>query len=81
MNFSITHPYIIELYINTLTLHLLKEKLDIIGSDNLADDLKKDIEEVANQFSISAQAAEKLFGSSDVVQDQLNAFVNIVGDA
>jgi hypothetical protein len=80
MQFSLVHPSIIELYINTLHLHLLQEKLDIIGLDNVTKDFEELIKETTNNFSISVKAAEHFFGSSDVVQNQLNAFDNTMGD-
>jgi hypothetical protein len=81
MRFNFNHPAIIELYINTLSLHLLQERLGIIGPNGLTDELRKTVDETTHSFSISAQAAEQLFGSSDVVQDQLNAFTFTMGDA
>lgn len=76
MKFNLIHPSIIELYINTLTLHILEEKIE---NDDLMDDLN--IDEIKHNFSISAQAAELLFGSSDIVQKQLDAFYSSIGDA
>ena len=81
MRFNLVHPSIIELYINTLTLHLLQEKLGIVGPAGLTDELRETVNETTHNFSVSAQAAEQLFGSSDVVQEQLNAFTLIIGDA
>jgi len=81
MRFNLIHPSIIELYINTLSLHLLQEKLGIVGPAGLTDELRTKVDETTHSFSVSAQAAEQLFGSSDVVQDQLNAFTFTIGDA
>jgi len=33
MRFNPIHPSIVELYINTLTLHLLQERLGMVGPD------------------------------------------------
>ena len=81
MRFNLIHPSIIELYINTLTLHLLQEKLGVIGPDGLTDEIRENVDNVTHSFSISVQAAEQLFGSSDLVQEQLNAFTGSMGDA
>lgn len=81
MRFNLIHSSIIELYINTLSLHLLQEKLSIVGPDGLTDELQDKVDEITNNFSISADVAEQLFGSSDVVQDQLDAFTLMIGEA
>lgn len=81
MRFNLIHPSIIELYINTLHLHLLQEELGEVGPDGLTDEMRENVDAVTSSFSISAQAAEQLFGSSDIVQEQLNAFTFTIGDA
>lgn len=81
MRFNLVHPSIVELYINTLRLHLLQEELEKIGSNDLTDEMREMVDDVTKNFSISAEAAEQLFGSSDVVQEQLNAFTFVMGDA
>jgi hypothetical protein len=81
MSFNLIHPSIIDLYINTLHLHLLQEKLGMIGPNGLTDELREDVDDVTHNFSISVQVAEDLFGSPDIVQDQLNSFVYNIGDA
>jgi hypothetical protein len=81
MRFHLIHPSIIDLYINTLTLHLLQEELGHIGPNGLTDELREHVDMVSSSFAISVRAAEQLFGSSDVVQDQLNVFSNSIGDA
>jgi len=81
MRFNLIHPSIIELYINTLALHLLQEKLGMVGPDGLTDEMNENVDDVANNFSISVEVAEQLFGSSDLVQEQLDAFTSNMGDA
>jgi hypothetical protein len=81
MHFSLIHPSIIELYIDTLHLHLLQEKLNVIKPEEMTDELKCSFEEISSKFSVSAQTAEQIFGSSDIVQEQLNDFTFIIGDA
>jgi hypothetical protein len=81
MRFHLIHPSIVNLYIDTLTLHVLQENLGIIGPDGLTDEIQSDIDNVASSFMISVREAEQLFGSSDVVQDQLNVFSTSCGDA
>lgn len=81
MRFHLIHPSIIDLYINTLTLHLLQEELGRIGPNGLTDELREHVDMVSSSFAISARTAEQLFGSSDAVQDQLNVFTGSMGDA
>jgi hypothetical protein len=81
MGFNLILPSIIELYINTLTLHLLQEELDTMGLDDLTDEMRNTVDEVSNEFSISAQIAEELFGSPDIVQGQLNVLTSNIGES
>jgi hypothetical protein len=81
MRFNLIHPSIIELYIDTLFLHLLQEKITNINIDELTDELNDEINEAATAFSLSANVAESLFGSSDLVQEQLDVFTSGMGDA
>jgi hypothetical protein len=81
MRFKLIHPSIVDLYVNTLNLHLLQEKLGVVGPDGLTDELRKTVDEAASSFSIAVRIAEQLFGSSDRVQDQLNQFTGTIGDA
>jgi hypothetical protein len=81
MRFNIIHPSIVDLYINTLALHLLQERLGIVGPDGLTDEMNENADDVAYNFSISVEEAEQLFGSSDLVQEQLNAFTSNMGEA
>ena len=81
MRFNLIHPSIVDLYINTLTLHLLQEKLGKVGPDGLTDEMQENVDDVAHSFSISVEVAEQLFGSSDLVRDQLNAFTGNMGEA
>ena len=74
MNFYIIHPTIIDLYINALTLHILQEQLGNLGPQGLTKDIQAKVEEAAGEYVLSASRAEKLFGSPDIVQKQLNAF-------
>ncbi len=79
--FNLILPSIVELYINTLTLHLLQEELEMLESDDLTDDMRKNVDEITHNFSIAAQVAETLFGSPEIVQEQLNAFTNNMGES
>lgn len=81
MRFNLIHPSIIELYINTLYLHLLQEKVTNIDIKDLTDELNDEINDAATSFSLSVNEAEQLFGSSDLVQEQLNMFTSGMGDA
>lgn len=81
MNFRLIHPSIVELYVNTLNLHLLEEKLGVVGPDGLTEELRKTVDEAASNFSVAVREAEELYGSSDRVQDQLNEFTGKMGDA
>ena len=81
MRFHPIHPSIVDLYINTLTLHLLHEELGRIGPNGLTDEFKDHVDIVSSSFAISARTAERLFGSSDAVQDQLNIFTGSMGEA
>lgn len=81
MRFKLIHPSIVDLYISTLNLHLLQEKLGSVGPNGLTDELRQTVDEAASNFSISARMAEQLFGSSDIVQEQLDDFTDTIGDA
>jgi hypothetical protein len=81
MRFHLIHPSIVDLYINTLTLHLLHEELGRIGENGLTNELREHVDIVSSSFAISARTAEQLFGSSDAVQDQLNVFTDSMGEA
>jgi hypothetical protein len=81
MRFHPIHPSIVDLYINTLTLHLLQEELGRIGPNGLTDELRENVDVASSSFAISARTAEQLFGSSDAVQAQLNIFTGNMGDA
>jgi len=67
-------PSIVELYIHTLSLSLLKK-----GS--LEGDLSDDMVIIIENFLKSVEIAEKIFGSSDIVQRQLDILAKSIGDA
>lgn len=81
MKFSLVHPSIVDLYISTLSMHLLKEKMQSKTEKESGDELDDLIIEISEQFNESVIAAEKLFGNSDIVQEQLNVFVSYMGNA
>lgn len=72
--FHIIHPSIVNLYINSLTLHILQEKLDSIGPEGLTQDFQDEFDEAASEYMISVRNAENIFRSPAVVQNQLNIF-------
>jgi hypothetical protein len=81
MRFKFIHPSIIDLYISSLTLHLLQEKLGEMGSEKLSDKMRNDVNEASEKFANSAHVAEELFGSPDIVQEQLNRFTELMGES
>jgi hypothetical protein len=81
MRFKFIHPSIIDLYINSLTLHLLQEKLGEMGCEKLSDEMRKEVNEASEKFSNSAHIAEELFKSPDIVQEQLNRFIELMGES
>lgn len=74
MKFHIIHPSIVDLYVHALTLHILQEQLGETGPDGLTQDVQTQVDEAASEYVISVRKAEELFGSPDVVQEQLNVF-------
>jgi len=69
VKFNLIHPSIVELYIDALSLHVLEERVD--SSD---DDLSEELSVAAGRFAKSAKDAEAIFGSPQIVQEQLDAF-------
>jgi hypothetical protein len=68
--FSFIHPCIIELYISSVNLYILQEKINNGSSYNKK--LQDDVDKAANEFIICAKKAEELFQSSALVQEQLD---------
>ncbi len=82
MKFHFIHPAIIDLYVNALTLHILQERLSILGPKGLTRELKAEVDKAASEYVISARRAEQVCGSPNNVQIQLNAFSSQrLGDA
>lgn len=82
MKFHIIHPSIEELYVNALVLHILQEQLGQIGPQGMTTEIQTQVDEAASNFVISAKRAEELFGNSNNVQLQLDAFsIQRSGDA
>lgn len=59
---------------DALALHILQEQAKNAGPEGLGEDVKAQMTEAASNFVLSAQIAEELFGSPDIVQNQLDAF-------
>ncbi|MFA5757971.1 MAG: hypothetical protein WC942_01140 [Clostridia bacterium] len=74
MDFNLTHPSIVQLYISAIELYILQEKLETSKTKKLNKELQKQIDLVASKYIISVKDAEELFGSPDIVQKQLNIF-------
>lgn len=77
MDFNLTHPSIVQLYISAIELYILQEKLETSKTSKtkkLNKELQKQIDLVASKYIISVKDAEELFGSPDIVQKQLNIF-------
>lgn len=74
MTFHFIHSSIIDLYINSLTLFLLEEKLRESGPDALMIEMQQEIDKAASSYVLSVREAEGLFGSSEAVQRQLDVF-------
>jgi len=74
VKFHIILPSIVNLYVDALSLHILQERAKNAGPDGLEDDDKAQMTEAASNFVLSSQIAEELFGTPEIVQNQLDAF-------
>ena len=72
--FHIIHPSIIDLYIKSLTLYILQERLSRIRPDSITTDIQNEIDLAASEYVKSSKIAEDLFGSYENVKDQLDIF-------
>lgn len=74
MKFHIIHPFIEDLYVNALILHILQEQLGQVGPEGLTTEIQLQVDEAASNYVISAKKAEELFGDPHNVQLQLDVF-------
>lgn len=73
MKFYLTHPSIINLYVNVLNLHILEEELGKIGPGGLTQEIQNRIDEATSEYVLSAREAEKLFSPLSI-REQINVF-------
>jgi hypothetical protein len=73
-SFNIIHPSIVDLYINALTLHVLQEQLNKLGSTEFTHDVQIEVDKATSEYVISVKKAEEVFKNSDVIQNQLDTF-------
>jgi hypothetical protein len=68
------HPYIIDLYINALTLNVLEENIEKTDPKMITKDIQMQVDKAASEYVLSAKQAEEIFGDPSNVQSQLNVF-------